>query len=125
MSHNPASPNTYDLILIGSGMGALTVASLMAQLRHQRVLILERHFKVGGFTHSFKRRGFQWDSGVHYIGDLHDGSRVRQLFDLVTQQHVRWHKMPEPLEKFVYAGKAFNFYGDVERLQKELLDQFP
>ncbi|MBM9576208.1 NAD(P)-binding protein, partial [Leptospira sp. 201903070] len=47
----------YDLILIGSGIGALTVASLMAQYRDKKVLILEQHFKAGGFTHVFKREG--------------------------------------------------------------------
>ncbi len=41
-----ARDNSADLIVIGSGMGGLTVASLMAQLEHQRVLVLERHFQT-------------------------------------------------------------------------------
>ena len=52
-----ASQSTYDLIVVGSGMGGLTVASLMAQLKGWRVLVLERHFRLGGFTHSFARPG--------------------------------------------------------------------
>ena len=35
----------YDIILIGSGMGAMTVASLMAQLRDKQVLVLEKHIR--------------------------------------------------------------------------------
>ena len=45
--------NKYDVIIIGSGMSSLTTASLLAQLWKKRVLVLERHFKPGGFTHIF------------------------------------------------------------------------
>ena len=44
----------YDAIVIGSGIGGLTTASLLSQIEHKRVLILERHFKIGGFTHTFR-----------------------------------------------------------------------
>ena len=38
---------SFDAIVIGSGMGALAFSSLMARLRKWRVLVLERHFKIG------------------------------------------------------------------------------
>ncbi len=120
-----SSDRHYDLILIGSGMGALTVASLMAQLRGQRVLIVERHFKLGGFTHMFKRGRFQWDVGVHYIGQMQPGTMPRKLFDLATQNGVEWQRMPEPFEKFVYPGLEFPVYGDPDRYQADLCDRFP
>ncbi|NET31060.1 MAG: NAD(P)/FAD-dependent oxidoreductase [Cyanothece sp. SIO1E1] len=115
----------YDLILIGSGIGALTVASLMAQLRHQRVLILERHFVAGGFTHSFARKGFHWDPGLHYVGQMQSGSSSRNLFDLITNQQVQWHQMPDPFEKFVYPGLSFDLYSDSQRFQADLIERFP
>ncbi|PSB19213.1 NAD(P)/FAD-dependent oxidoreductase [filamentous cyanobacterium CCP2] len=115
----------YDLILIGSGMGALTVASLMAQLRGKRVLVLERHFKAGGFTHDFKRQQFHWDVGIHYIGQMDEGSSMRQIFDLVTQKSVQWNKMPEPFERFIYPNLTFDLYGDPKRFQADLIWQFP
>ena len=46
----------YDAIVIGSGMGGLAFASIMAKLRKWRVLVLERHFKIGGFTHTHSGR---------------------------------------------------------------------
>ena len=42
------SPQTdYDAVVIGSGMGGLAFATIMAKLRSWRVLVLERHFKIG------------------------------------------------------------------------------
>jgi all-trans-retinol 13,14-reductase len=48
---------SFDAIVIGSGIGGLAFAAIMAKLRKWRVLILERHFKIGGFTHTFSRPG--------------------------------------------------------------------
>ena len=66
----------YDAIVIGSGLGGLTTAALMAKAG-KKVLVLERHYTAGGFTHSFKRRGYEWDVGVHYVGQV--GQAVLQL----------------------------------------------
>lgn len=96
--------NQYDLILIGSGIGALTVASLMAQMRNKKILILERHFKAGGFTHDFKRQQFHWDVGLHYVGLAEQG---KGIFDLVTKGAVQWVRMPEPFEHLVFPEFTF------------------
>ena len=57
----------YDAVIIGSGMGGLTTAALLSRLG-KKVLVLEQHYTIGGFTHSYERQGYEWDVGVHYIG---------------------------------------------------------
>jgi phytoene dehydrogenase-like protein len=91
-SVNPGSDGgSYDAIVIGSGMGALTFASIMGKLRKWRVLVLERHFKIGGFTHTFSRPGgWTWDVGVHYVGEMGEGMTGRRLFDFITDGGVDW-----------------------------------
>ena len=73
------STTHFDVIMIGSGMGALTTASILAQIGKKRVLLLERHFKPGGFTHSFRRKKYEWDVGVHYVGQMQPGSMARRM----------------------------------------------
>ncbi|MCS6812350.1 MAG: NAD(P)/FAD-dependent oxidoreductase [Cyanobacteria bacterium] len=124
----PAQGSTdyhYDLILIGSGMGALTVASLMAQLKGKRVLLLERHFQAGGFTHDFKRGKFHWDVGIHYVGNMGDGEFLRKLFDLLTAGQVQWQKMPHYFEQFVYPGLQFQVPSNKQQYQDALIQRFP
>jgi len=115
----------YDVIVIGSGIGGLATASLLAQLKKLRVLVLERHFKVGGFTHIFKRKGYTFDVGLHYVGDMGQGSQTRKLFDLATGGAVQWQKMPDIFEKFVYPDFTMNVASNKESYLKELCKFFP
>jgi phytoene dehydrogenase-like protein len=125
MNSPNSSDDRYDLILIGSGIGALTIASLMAQLRGKRILVLERHFKAGGFTHTFKRQQFHWDVGLHYVGQMGEGSPLRNLFDLITGKNVQWAKMPDPFEKFLYPDFTFDLHSGEKRQIVDLIAQFP
>ena len=59
----------YDALVIGSGMGGLTTAALLSELGW-KVCVLEQHYTAGGFTHSYERGGYEWDVGVHYIGEV-------------------------------------------------------
>jgi all-trans-retinol 13,14-reductase len=122
----PPRSDTFDAIVIGSGIGGLTVANLLARRHNQRVLVLEQHFKPGGFTHIFKRKvKFQWDVGLHYVGNMDDGDTGKAVFDYLTDGQLRWHKMPDPFEKFVYPDFTFEVYSDPARFEAELIRQFP
>jgi phytoene dehydrogenase-like protein len=75
----------FDAIVVGSGMGGLTTAAILARHAGKRVLVLERHYTAGGFTHSFTRPGYEWDVGVHYIGQVGERQTLRRIFDYVTE----------------------------------------
>ena len=80
----PVLAEEYDTIIIGSGMGSLTSAAILAK-EGQKVLVLERHYIAGGFTHVFKRKGFEWDVGIHYIGEVQrEGAIIKNLFDYIV-----------------------------------------
>jgi len=119
--------DTYDIICIGSGMGSLTVASLLSQFASKKILVIEKHFQPGGYTHSFSRKQgkFHWDVGIHYVGDMHVGGFCRQMMDKITHKQVLWNQMPEPFEKFVYPNRTFELYGNEERFKSDLIAQFP
>jgi phytoene dehydrogenase-like protein len=116
----------YDAIVIGSGIGGLTVASLLAQIHQMRVLVLERHFTFGGFTHEFSRgKHGRWDVGLHYVGGMEQGSQARSIMDLVTQRGVQWQQMLSPFEKFVYPDFTLSVPTNPNEYRTALINQFP
>ena len=55
-------PKGLDAVVIGSGVGGLTVAALLAKVG-KKVLVLEQHEQAGGYCHSYTEKGFQFDIG--------------------------------------------------------------
>lgn len=118
--------NHYDTIVIGSGIGGLTCASLLAQIEKRSVLVLERHFTPGGFTHMFRRKKrYEWDVGVHYVGEMYPGGRYRTLLDFVTEGQVDWNAMPERYDRFIYPDLSFDARSGAGRLREDLIARFP
>lgn len=121
--------NNYDVIIIGSGISGLTSASILSQLFKKKVLVLERHFKIGGFTHIFKRKGelgeYHWDVGLHYVGQMESGSPTRAMFDYVTNGNVKWKKMPDPYDVFIYPDFSFRAMEGENYLKADLIKLFP
>ncbi|XP_054776596.1 prolycopene isomerase, chloroplastic [Prosopis cineraria] len=58
-----------DVVVIGSGIGGLSCASLLARYG-QDVLVLESHDLPGGAAHSFDIKGYKFDSGPSLFSGL-------------------------------------------------------
>ena len=117
---------TWDAIVIGSGIGGLTAAVLLGAHAGKRVLVLERHYEAGGFTHTFHRPGYEWDVGLHYIGQMQDErSAVRRAFENVTAGSVQWQPMPGVYDRILIEGRRFDFAAGLEAFREGLLQSFP
>src|SRR4051794_25632705 len=103
----------FDAIVIGSGIGGLSAAALLSRAG-KRVLVLERHYVVGGLTQTFKRRGYEWDVGLHYMGDVHrPGSRLRAVFDYVSDGALQWAPMPEVYNRIVIGDRRYDYVAGI------------
>lgn len=129
--HGPGGPDTdtrdADAIVIGSGMGGLAAAAILARAHGKRVLVLERHWRAGGFTHAFSRPGgYRWDVGVHYVGaEAVRPGMARDVFQVTTGGTLQWARMPDPFERLVYPGFEFEIRSGRERFAEDLCRTFP
>ncbi|NXC49194.1 RETST reductase, partial [Penelope pileata] len=121
-------PADLDAIVIGSGIGGLAVAVLLAKAG-RRVLVLEQHGKLGGCCHTFSEKGFTFDTGIHYVGQLQEGSLWRFLVDQLTDGQLEWAPMP-PIFDAVVLGepgrdKPFRIHTGTKGYFDALKEQFP
>ena len=122
---NPVLENHYDTIIVGSGIGSMTTGAILAK-EGQKVLIIERHYTAGGFTHIFTRRGYEWDVGIHYIGEVQrPGSSVKKLFDYITNDKLEWADLGEVYDKIIIGDKSYDFVKGVQNFKDKLYEYFP
>ena len=57
--------NKFDAVIIGAGLGGLSCAAAFAR-QGFKPLVLEQHYRAGGYAHTFKRPGgFVFDVSLH------------------------------------------------------------
>jgi phytoene dehydrogenase-like protein len=118
-----ASRSDYDAIIVGAGIGGLTTGCLLAKTGH-RVLILEQHFKVGGFVTSYQRKHYPMDV-VHAIGGLSKGAAIDRIFSFLNLYDRLCFNEIEKV--FIYRFPECNIdcYTSIARYQDELKRHFP
>jgi all-trans-retinol 13,14-reductase len=115
----------YDAIVIGSGIGGLTTAALLAKLG-KRVCVLEQHYTAGGYTHSYEREGYEWDVGVHYVGEVHKPwSAIRRVFDVISDGNLEWAPMDARYDRIVLGDKSIDYVAGREEFKAEIKLHFP
>ncbi|MCA1993364.1 MAG: NAD(P)/FAD-dependent oxidoreductase [Coleofasciculus sp. S288] len=112
---------SLDAIAIGSGIGGLTAAALLARYG-KRVLVCESHAIAGGAAHTFKRRGFEFDSGPSFYCGLGNQrpslNPLRQVLDVLGEslQVVPY----DPLGHYHFPEGTFPVYSDAQRYREEI-----
>lgn len=114
----------YDAIVIGSGLGGMTTAAFLAK-EGKKVLVIESHYEPGGFTHTFKRKGYEWDVGVHYIGEVHRPySMISKLFNYINDTPIEWTEMGDVYDKMIFGKEVYDYKKGEAGFKKQMKTYF-
>nr|XP_056716863.1 all-trans-retinol 13,14-reductase [Euleptes europaea] len=121
-------PHHLDAIVIGSGYGGLAAAVVLSKAG-KSVLVLEQHGKAGGCCHTFNKKGFEFDVGIHYVGQMLENSFQRMIVDQLTDGQLQWAKMDSPYDVVILGdpnnGKKYYMHSGQKEHVDGLKKQFP
>lgn len=104
-----------DVIVIGSGIGGLSAAALLARYG-KRVIVCESHAIAGGAAHSFSRRGFTFDSGPSFYSGLIDPRSCNPLRQVLEVLGEVLPAIPyNPMGHYHFPEGTFPVYSQQER----------
>lgn len=119
---------TYDVVVIGSGLGGLLSAVLLAK-EGMRVCVLEKNKQVGGCLQTFSLHKTVFDSCVHYIGGLGDGHTLNRIFRYAgIIDKLQLHTFdPDGFDRIAFGDETITYPQAIgrENFVEQLLPYFP
>ncbi|MBW6497489.1 MAG: NAD(P)/FAD-dependent oxidoreductase [Bacteroidales bacterium] len=115
---------TFDIIIIGGGLGGLTAGAKLAK-EGKKVLLLEQHDRPGGCATTFQRKDFTLEVGLHEMDGPHAKDlKVRIFRDLGLTDRITLLDLPE-FYRFVNGRQDVVIPHNPEETQSKLLELFP
>lgn len=115
-----------NVLIIGSGISSLTLGILLLKAGHE-VKILEQHYRAGGYLHCFKRFGFDYETGGHYMGALGEGLPFQKILNYLGVYHKEDYVELDPnsIDRYTFEDWEFSYSVGYEENIKKLSNEFP
>ena len=116
----------YDFVIIGSGLGGLQCAYILADHGHS-VCVLEKNQQLGGSLQVFSRDKTVFDTGVHYLPAMDEGQALHSYFKYFgLTETVKWKKMDAEFDQISFDdGSKFHHASSWNEFEKTLIADFP
>ena len=103
--------DSYDVIVVGAGMGGLTCGALLAR-QGNSVLVCEQHVRPGGCVCGFQRKGFTFDAIHFLIGQCGPGETLSAVLEAIGAEDAIEFLRVEQRSRMILPGLDFTFTPD-------------
>lgn len=117
------SKDKYDLAIIGAGISGLTAAALAGKFG-LKCCILEKEPNAGGYLAGFNKKGFQFDTAIHWLNQCKKEGMAGKVFSCIGEDSPRI-KIMDKIHRF--KGDSFDYLltSNPNELRDQLIQDFP
>jgi len=119
MNPNPQ----YDTIIIGAGLSGLTCGALLSRAG-MKVAVLEMDTHPGGYLAGFERKGFRFDSSIHWLNQCGENGLVTRVFNAIDADHPKAFPQRN-IRKTVTDSTSYLLTDNPDELRDSLIERFP
>ncbi len=114
--------NTFDAIIVGAGLGGLSFSATLAKYG-KKILVIEKHDKVGGYATSFTRDEFRFDASLHNIGPIY--GPLKEIFeDIGIMDKIKYVPF-ENFQRIIFPDHNIIIPKGIDNFVKILSEYFP
>ncbi|MCA9539296.1 MAG: NAD(P)/FAD-dependent oxidoreductase [Myxococcales bacterium] len=121
-------PEEVDVVVIGAGLGGLSAAAYLARAGF-RVACFDAHYVAGGCGTMFTRKGphgrYNFDIGVHYVGDCNPGGMMPRLLEGAGAAVDFVPMDQDGFDTIVLPDLRFRIPANLDLYRDRLVDLFP
>jgi prolycopene isomerase len=119
-----SSDNSYDMIVIGSGLGGLSCALHLAK-QGFHVLVLEKQPRLGGYCQNYSRDGYYFDVSQHVLAGLSEGQGFYRLLDHLQVIDKLEIESRDPMFASIFPDRSYLLPAGAGPLADYLKSEFP
>lgn len=90
---------------------------------------MEQHDQAGGCCHTYIEKGFEFDVGLHYIGQLHENSLLRIAFDQISEGQLEFQQLNQHFDTIQIGleeeKREYTIISGKTEMKAHLIKQFP
>jgi len=113
----------YDVVIIGAGISGLTSSALFSKSGISSC-VLEMHYTAGGYLQGFERKGFKFDTAIHWLNDCGTNGFVTKTFKIIGNDYPKV-QIQKNIRRFVNDDIDYLITNNPDKFKEELISKFP
>lgn len=116
----------YDYVIMGSGIGGLSIAALLAK-DGKKVCVIEAHDKPGGYSQTISIKGYSFCPGIHYLAGCEKGGEINKFLKKIgLDKKIKFSLLDKDCyNKVVFNDFEFGIPIGIKNYEKKLIKTFP